>query len=200
MAAILSVFWTKYGNPVLNWNGWGRIANAFYGERRYDIRPCSKEENEYRDLDQDILDIMMEATDRLTNHYYLPAIPDEHVRINHSIMHGDADTIILAILRFGIIPQPKTTGRFSECPTIVFGISDYPPGEPGHRRVYQEGGPYVTADVPKLKHPDICQIIPDRPGNTANIWRVEREQVIAVNGFPKGRYLSARREILTRGW
>jgi len=186
-ATILARAWTKYGFPGRSEAGAQATLDAVVGH------PVDMFSDEAADVGAHLADV----GNALYKHELLPA--PRGVRLLHSIVRGDGDAVIDAILHHGLVAQPSTTGRYSESPGSVFFVVE----DPGRRDRgrYSDEAPFVVVDVPKdwpgwrgsigrgrLENP-----IPDAGDVVAFQVPVPASFVVGVNGLPVHEYKAGAR-------
>jgi len=193
------------GIQAVRWVSYGRMGNSFEAIYRIlaDYWCVSVEEAEDRfDHDESFIrkggdgDKLTDASKLLETHGLLPPLSSTHLRFNHNFglntkTSEEREALLDMILTEGLIPQPTGRGKYSEDPTLVFGVADYPPGQPVEDRRYNQFAPWVTVDLrkddidPHTGYSPITRLGRDASyGSVVALWRVYPEWIIAVNGYP----------------
>jgi hypothetical protein len=147
--------------------------------------------------DRKWIDSFLEVYGKIQREEFLPEVPNNHVRITHStglrlsgIKYKDGiQSLVREILINGLNPQAEGSGKWSELPTMVFMLADYPPGS-SETRIYSHDYPWITADIPIEKLDQYNQLDYKRykgirPGSVITIDHVDSSDIIALNGIPK---------------
>lgn len=186
-AAILARAWTKFGFPGNSDEGAQATMDAIVGH------PVDMFSDEAADIGSHLADV----GSALYKHELLP--PPRGVRLLHSIVRGDADTVINAIMSHGLVAQPTSTGRYSESPGSVFFVVEDPARRDRGR--YSDQAPFVVVDVPKdwegwrgsLGRGRPENPVPDAGDVVAFQVPIPASFVVGVNGLPVREYKAGAR-------
>lgn len=191
LAAYLAVRWVIWGRPANSLRALESIAREYF------------EVASWTDVPDEQVEEMRTAQDALEGHLLLPAIDpsfEPAARVNHSILSRDEKTdaarwrVLDTILEQGLWPQPKTTGKHSENPHVVFFVTDQPPGPPDRR--YNAYVPWITADLPieiykgfteyrgKYLIDALRNLRELRPGSVGAVTGIPPEFIVGINGCP----------------
>lgn len=117
--------------------------------------------------------------------------PTRGIRLNHSLLKGDASRILPAILREGLRADPEGAGAKSESPGSLFFVA----GDNFH----SADAPVITVDIPEswegwagavnVGWSDGRMYQKPRPGSTVALGHsVPAKYIVAVNGIPLSEY------------
>ena len=132
---------------------------------------------------------MQKACKLLKSESLLSSVPKEHIRIVHTFglrceKFSDLRKIGEFILKEGLVPQAKGSGKHSELPSAVFAQIDYPVGELTDQRFYNKHYPWITADIPYSEFPYPSEIKHYRSGDILTLNYVSLDCIVAMNGLP----------------
>lgn len=119
--------------------------------------------------------------------------PKRGVRLNHSILKGDASKVIPSILKKGLMSDPGGTGRYSESPGSLFFVAE---------KFHSDRATVITVDIPESWEGWAGAVNVDwydgkmsrkpSPGATVALGHpVPPRFIVAVNGLPLSDYKKA---------